>query len=252
MLDDAVLPSGAQPFTGTAPAVLPHGPSSIPGMGNLVFAHRLWAVGESPHAVWEWLGARVPRGFVKTETSSGTNRGVPSWGVEDDLSVDPPNISTAELQFSIAGDASGRAVVRVDTVVGWTPPKPSDEYVPARDRFLIVTVVHSGRSGRIGKRVVTSDPKLVQLVVRTFNGLPIEPPNIVHGCPPSGRRTVSYRVAFASASTAPPDLVATAGKCGAVEVVVNGRAVPVLDDLPKQEFANVVAHVLGLTEPHFG
>ena len=117
MLDEAVLPSGARPSTAPAPAVL-RGPSSTPAMGNLVFAHRLWTVDEAPHAVWQWLQAHVPSGFVKYGTSSGTNRGVPSWGVEDSLSVLPPNTSYAELQLGVAADASGKAVVRVDSQVG--------------------------------------------------------------------------------------------------------------------------------------
>jgi hypothetical protein len=251
MLDEAVLPSGAHPFTGSAPTVL-NGPS-VPGIGNLVLAHRLWAVAEAPHADWQWLQAHVPHGFVKTVTSSGTDRGVPSWGLQDDLSVDPPNISTAELQFSIAGDPAGHAVIRVDTVVGWTEPRPTDEFVAARDRSVIVSVIHSGGgSGRVGKRVVSSDPKLVQPIVDTFNRLPVEPPNSVYHCPSIGPRTVSYRVAFAPAPTAPPDLVATIGKCGPVEVIVNGRSAVELDDLPKQALANDVSHVLGFTEPHFG
>jgi hypothetical protein len=255
MLGEAVLPSGTHPLKGLAPAVL-RGPSSIPGMDNLVFAHRLLTVNEAPHAVWQWLQAHVPGGFTKTETSSGTNRGIPTWGVEDDLSVAPQNISTAELQLAIAGNASGQAVMRVDTVVGWTEPRPRAEFVRTNERTVIVTVIHSGfglpAGGTIGKRVVTSDPKLVQPIVRTFDRLRIYPPGGVTECGALSAHPVVYRVAFAASPTSTPEVVATVGRCGSVQVIVGGRDAPGLDDLPAQAFATSAAHLLGLSQPHFG
>jgi len=248
MLDKAVLPAGARPSTAPPPAVV-RGPS-VPGIGNLVFAHRLFTVNEAPHAVWQWLQAHVPKGFVGVGGSSGTDRGVPSWGVEDDLSAVPTNISAAELQFGIAGDASGRAVVRVDTVVGWTEPRPTDEFVSARDRVVIVNVVR-GR-GPAGKRVVTADPRLVQPIIQEFNRLRVEPPDSVCHCPPSGARTVAYKVAFATTPSTTPDVVATIGLCGPIRVTVGGTAAPSLAAINDQPFGDAVAHVLGLSEPHFG
>src|SRR5438132_12712629 len=53
MLGEAVLPAGARPTSAPAPKVL-RGPS-LPAMGNLEFAHRLWTLDEDPHAVWQWL-----------------------------------------------------------------------------------------------------------------------------------------------------------------------------------------------------
>ena len=84
-------------------------------MGNLVFAHRIWTVAEAPHAVWQWLQAHMPPGFVKDGTSSGTDRGVPSWGVEDELSCFRRTPATPSCELGVAADASGKAVVRVDT-----------------------------------------------------------------------------------------------------------------------------------------
>ncbi len=254
MLDEAMLPSGMHSFRGSAPTVL-RGPT-VPGIGNLVFAHRLWTVDEAPHAVWQWLQVHVPRGFVKTESSSGTSRGVPSWGVEDDLSVQPPNISVAELQLAIAGDASLGTVIRGDTVVGWTEPRPADEFVPTTDRTVTVSVVHispaSPSNGPIGKRVSISDPTMVQPIARTFNGLHVTPPSGPNPGGPPGCGSVLYRVGFSATPTARPDVVATVGRCGGIDVTTNGRAAIGLDDLPKQEFATDAAHILGFTEPHFG
>lgn len=252
MLDEAVLPAGARQSTAPAPAIL-RGPSSTPAMGNLVFAHRLWTVDEAPHAVWQWLQAHVPSGFVKYGTSSGTNRGVPSWGVEDSLSVRPPNTSYAELQLEVAADASGQAVVRVDSQVGWTAPRPADEFVPARDRVVTVRVIHPYEKGKpVSKTVVATDPKLVRPIVRSFNALRVTPPDTVHSCPPLRAISAVYEVSFATSADATPDLVASVGGCGGARVAVAGRPAPGLGDFSNSEFGDAVAHVLGLPHPHFG
>jgi hypothetical protein len=252
MLDRVVLPAGARVSNAKAPSVL--GGPSVPGIGNLEFAHRFWVIHEDPRLVYKWLQAHVPSGFRRTGTSTGTNRGVPSWGVTDAVAVEPANISDAELQFAIAGNAAGGTTVRVDTVVSWTEPRPVDEFVPRRDRTVIVTVLHPYEPGtREGKRVATSDPKVVGPIVRAFNRLKVAPPEGVHGCPVMGIHTASYRIAFATSPRATPNVVATIGKCSrGPSVTVDGRAAPNLLDTVTSEFADAVARVLGFTEPHFG
>ena len=249
MLREAVLPAGARPSRAPAPKLL-SGLGSVPAIGNLVYGHRLWTVNEDPRAVYRWLQVRGLRGFGRSMTSTGSNGGVPIWGVEFDLASNPPNITEAALEYGIISDASGHAVVRVDSVVGWAQPRPANEVVGAADKVVIVTVVHI--DGSIGKRVVVTDPKVVQPIVRAFNQLRVSPPEGPHGCPPMGEHTVSYQVAFATSATAPPDVVASIGKCGNIGVTVKGRPAPGLGDFVNAGFGDAVAHVLGLSEPHFG
>jgi len=253
MLDEVVLPAGSQPFMGPDPTGL-HAPLEFPGTRNLVFAHRLWTVPGTPHAVWQWLQAHVPHGFVLGYIGSGgTFR---TFGVEVDLVVAPRDVSRAQLQFGIGAESSGRSVIRADTVVGWTKPRPTNEFVPTTDRTVTVSVVHispgSPSNGPIGKRVSTSYPTLVEPIVRTFNGLHVPPPPEPNPGGPAGCGSVLYRVGFSATPLATPDVVATVGACGGVDVTVNGRASTGLDDLPKQEFATDAAHILGFTDPHFG
>jgi hypothetical protein len=251
MLDEAVLPPGARVSSAPPPAVL-RAPGGSPAMGNLLYAHRTWTVDEAPHTVWQWLQAHVASGFVKDGTSSGTASGVPSWGVEDRLSVFPPNTSYAELLYGVAADASSKAVVRVDTEVGWTAPRPADEYVPARDRVVTVRVIHPYEPGKpVSKTVVATDPKLVDPIVHSFNALRVSPPDEVHGCPAMGMGSAVYEVSFATAPHAKPDLVASIGGCGGVTVTVAGHPAMALGDLSNEGFGNAVAHVLGLPTPHF-
>ncbi len=196
MLDHVVLPAGARRSTAAAPSGL--GGPSVPGIGNLEFAHRFWTISEDPHAVYRWMQLHPPQGFLRSETSTGTNGGVPTWGVTYAVAVAPVNISDAELQFEMAGNHSGGTTVRVDTVVGWTDPRRIDEYVSPSDRAVTVTVVHTfDPAGPPGESVVTTDPTAVRLLANTFNRLDVAPPEGVHGCPPMGLHTVSYRIAFA-------------------------------------------------------
>ena len=252
MVAEVVLPAGSKPFTGPAPAGL-HAPLEFPGTRNLVFAHRLWIVNETPYELWHFVQAHVP---FPGQVGVGTAGNVGTWTFDDDLAFTPQNISMGSLQLEIAGNAAGPAVIRADTVVQWTTPRPTEEFVPPTDRTVTVSVVHislaNPTTGPIGKRVSTSDPKLVQPIVRTFNELHVTPPPAPNpgGGPCNG--TVVYRVAFSASPTASPAILATVGICGGLAVTVNGRAARGLDDLPNEAFATDVAHVLGLAEPHFG
>jgi hypothetical protein len=140
--------------------------------------------------------------------------------------------------------------VRVDTVVGWAQPRPANEFVSGKDRVVIVTVVRI--DGRLGKRVVVTARSVVESIVSAFNRLRVSAPEDMHGCPPMGSHSVSYRVAFAASPKASPDIIASIGKCSSVGVTVKGHAAPALGDFVNAEFENAVAHTLGLPEPHFG
>jgi hypothetical protein len=256
-LDEAVVPSGAASFTGPAPTGLQCPFLQGPSIGNLVYAHRLLTINEAPHALWQWLQAHVPNGFVSD--GHGTLGGpAVIWYVEEHAAELPANTSEALLQLSIVGAASGPAVLRVDSTVGWTTPRPANEFVPATNATVIVTVVHmpvgTSSTGRVGKQVTTSDPQLVQPIVRAFNGLPVVPPpgrfGFGKGCEVAG--TVVYRVAFVTATAATADVAGTVGNCGQVEVTVNGKAAAMLNDEPKAALEYDLAHVLGFAEPHFG
>jgi hypothetical protein len=259
MLNEVVLPVGSRPYTGPTPAgfgaPLYFPPLELSGTRNLVYAHRLWTVNETPYAVWHFVQAHVPfHGYVGQ--GSMTRGNIRTWTFEDDLATTPQNISKGSLQLAITGDASGPAVIRADTIVGWTTPRPADEFVRTTDRTVTVSVVHISpahpSTGPIGKHVTTSAQNLVQPLITTFNHLHVPAPSGPNPGGPPGCGTVVYRVAFSSSPTAIPDVVATVAGCGGLNVSVNGHADTRLDDLPKQEFATNAAHVLGLADPHFG
>src|SRR5262249_38686714 len=149
-------------------------------------------VAERPYDVYQWLQRHSPPGFAKGEIGFGTNQGVHLWDVEQQLRVQPPNISYADLEQGVTGPKSGPAFIRVDAVVGWTAPRPADELVGSRDRVVTVSGVHTSEPGTpVGRHVTTTDPKLVLPIVRAFNALHVAPPNQVFHCPTIGPRSIS-------------------------------------------------------------
>jgi len=253
MLNDAVVPAGKVRSAAGLPDSL-QAPYQLPYTKQIVQAHRVWSVPAKLADVAGFLHANTPRGYTSNSGGVLTVGGVKTYFYDQQPRVLPPNVSSAQLQLSVAADGPNAVFVRADATVGWTRPRPADEFVPATDRVVIVSVIHEFQPGKpLGKRVVLTDARVVQPIVRAFNRLRVAaPPTIVHGCPPMGPRTVSYRIAFAASPTSAPDIVASIGKCSDVGVSVHGRSAPALGDFINADFANAVAHVLGLAEPHLG
>jgi hypothetical protein len=250
MSNEVLLPPHANRFHGAEPAAYDD-IYGLEAIGNLTLTTRLYTVAEPPSRVAKWLQAHVPKGM----STNGTTIGTGSVGklhfaeVDNFLRLRPPNISFAELRLRAEDDGTGNTIIRADAAVAWTEPRPANEYVPAQDHVVTVTVVHaSGTSPHVATAATLIDP-----VIRTFNDLPVDPPPAPHGfieCGPMGANTVSYEVAFSTTRTSTPDLVAGVGQCGAVSVTVHGHKELALQD---DRFSTAVARVLGLTDgPHWG
>jgi len=251
MLARAVLPTGARPSTSAAPSVL-RGPCELVP-GKFVLAHRVWTVPDDSDAVYQWLQAHPPSGFQSTGTCSSVKDPgvVQSRTVIDGLLIDQENISEAELQFGIAKNGAGGTTVRADAVVGWTERRAGDEYVPAADRVVIVSVIRAFQPGKpVVRRVVVTDHAKVAQIERAFDALRVSPSPWVSGCYMLTSNAVSYRIAFASSPTAAPDVVATAAACSPLNVTVGGRPRPALSG-NSGAFGLAVAHAIGQTTLNF-
>jgi hypothetical protein len=247
MVGEAVIPPGSRPYHGRMPAVL-HAPLEFPGTKQVVQAHAIWIVRAGLRDVAGFFKTNTPRGFTGLGTGGETLQGVPSYTVSDPLDVLPPNVANAELDVSVANGGNNLVVIRADAVVAWTPPRPAGDFVPPRDRVVTLTVLHPYAKGSPpGKRVVTSDPKLVEPIVRSFNQLRVRAPQPFYECGSLTAHSVSYRVAFSTSPTAAPDVVAGTSQCG------SGATFPKAEDLTgDSSFGDALAHLLGLPEPHFG
>jgi len=244
MVDQAILPHGASAFTGPVPAQIA-GPGSRPDVDNLVYAHRVYIVSETPYQVWHFLQAHVPHGFVNRERNSGTTRGQPSYGVGHDLLSLPLNVSIAELWISTAADPSGHAIIHVDGEAAWTVPRPAEEYVLPQDHVMIASTDHPYEPGKpVGRRVVVTDTKVIRPIAQAFDRLRLAPAGGRGECGFISNHAVVYRIAFAPSVGARPRLTANLS-CYKVAVNVNGRNEPTLNNLPDRAWADL-RRILGI------
>ncbi|MGO9875421.1 MAG: hypothetical protein ACLPVY_16650 [Acidimicrobiia bacterium] len=239
MLADLVLPPGAQSSHETPPALLATAQDD-PGFGNLEDVHNLFTIRAVPTAVVALLMARRPHGYTNGYTSSGTIQGVRNWGIIWTLATSPMNISVAELQVGIVGGQAGTSVVRVDAVVGWTAPRPANEYVSAQDHVVVVTFIPQVDGPVARHRIITAHEQ-VALLVTVFNQLRVMPPDANFGCPISSG---AYRLAYSKSVGVTPDVIAEVGTCRFVTVTIDGHSAPGLDDGPRLVFSTAAAHAL--------
>ena len=109
-----------------------------------------------------------------------------SWGVNDALLIDQENINEASLCNSASQETRGevRTVCAADSVVGWTETRPADEYVPADDAVVIVSVIRVFQPGKpVARRVVVTDPAKVAEIARVPARCSRRTRGWVSGCP---------------------------------------------------------------------
>ena len=265
IVSEATLPPGSTKSNIAFPSSLSE-PASTPGFRNLEGVSQLWVTNESPSTALHWLESHLPAGFTLAGTSSGSGPGAQGvvLGTGGSLNVLPENISYAALQFQataaspdcpVHANCFSGTYIRVDAITGWVAPRPANEYVPATDKVVSVTVACFSCDLLVApKPHITSNPKLVQPIINAFNALAVEPPGAVYNCPMIGANSVTYRVAFSATTTTTPDIVVTIGLCGPDQVTVHGRVAPSLSAYANDggAFGDAVAHVLGLATPHFG
>ena len=169
-----------------------------------------------------------------------------AYVTDNRLTVLPIDIGNAELDVSVSDAGAGNVVIRVDSIVAWTKPRPRAEFASDQDRVVILTVIHLDKR-RHGKRVVATKPSLVQPLLWSFNQLRLSAPLPWYECPPGARLT--YRVAFARSPAAPPDVVATMGLCSGLDATAGKHVLPALD--PSAAFVTEIAHLLGASELHY-
>ncbi len=129
VVTEAELPPDAARSTAPPPPLLRTRQSTV-AFGNLVGVDRLFTTHETPAAVVAFVQSHVSRGFVFESTDTGTVGGSRILGVIQSQSDPPTNISIVQLQVAAVAAKGGGAVVRVDSLVGWTAPKPAAEQRP--------------------------------------------------------------------------------------------------------------------------
>ena len=171
-----------------------------------------------------FLKTHAPAGFAESAVGSSSSPTEHAQDVIQQLRIVPENVSEAGLEIGVEADPAGGSLVNVYGGVQWTEPRPADEFVPAHDHAVVISVIRVFQPGKpIARRVVVTDPAKVSAIAQTFDVLSVAPPGLVFNCYMLSSSAVSYRIAFATSSTAKPDLVATAAPCSVTVVTVDGQ-----------------------------
>ena len=169
MVTEAVLPPGARPLASHRCPPLLRDRSRAPRLATSWGRTGEWTVAQDPSAVVAFLKTHVPSGFVASGVSTSSSPTERAQYVIDQLRAFAPNVSDAGLEIGVARRNLARTTVRADAVVGWTEPRPADEYVPAADSVVIVSVIRVFQPGKpVVRRVVVTDPAAVAQIARAF------------------------------------------------------------------------------------
>lgn len=223
-------------------------PSLWGGAAAALDVHELFELPEPITTAAAFLSAHVPPGLFLSVSGQGTGL-VGAVGAQvaytevayEPRSV-PAGVYAAQLVLTIAANASGGSIVRVDAQVIWYPPRSAAEYIDAARYHALTVAVTVLNPVRTITKVVTSQADIAQLA-DVLNRSQVEPLTFA-GCPVS---FATYRLAFAVSARQPPVVVVTATRqpCLGAQITVDGRKQP-----PLQDDATVVAiadRLLGFT-----
>lgn len=228
LLGRAKLPPSAR-LTSTAPSPAIAEAPQQPATANLAQATHFATAPGTAAGVIAFFEHHRPVGYTKNmsgQGSSTTGTGQVST-LSENLTGMPPGVASTTLLVSVASSSPTRVGIRLDAQVTWLPAKSAGLEVPPADITAVVAVTEAASPSQIAaehlpapRRVVVSDPRRVEALRRAADGLAPALPGAT-SCPADmGTR---YVVAFATSSTAPPDMVFTAGSCGDVAVTGRGR-----------------------------
>jgi hypothetical protein len=210
-------------------------PSGSPVMGLTATAHEdaigYWRVNGSATALLAWEKAHISRGFSRQDTIIGP----PSWNTVYALPAVPGVLPTREMNVQFYDAGGGATVIMADAMVGWQPPRPASEVIPAS--VTEVTIAAPGApSQKVPTLVTITSGAAVRRLAALVNGLPLSSVSRGIPCASGNGFTLTFRVTAGG----PPVAVADGpGGCGQVALTLNGKHEPPL--LPPDVSAYIAA-----------
>jgi hypothetical protein len=253
MLKAFVPPPGARKVSGSPVpgSVLSRSPAVLTLTDDDVVTETTWwlAPGD-PQQVLAWEMAHIPTLY------ESYGRGITAAGVWNDvfrIPAVPGLFDTRELAVSTTSAGHGKAAIRVDSLVGWIPVRPSGDTVPATARVAKLVETRFGFGGTPPRQSTTvmatatvTNPAQVAALAAYLNDLAVNPPGGVSSCPmPSGGLTVTFSAQPAGRALAAAS--ATLGGCDFLGYTMPGQAAIALGGGPAGEnLLDEVNHVTGL------
>jgi hypothetical protein len=202
---------------------------------DVVLRTQWWRADGKPAAVLAWV-QRAAQAWKDgsaefTLSGSGSSGGPAADSMQFDqftLPAVPGVLPNRWVLVSVADDGADHTAIRVDAEVGWLPPKPAAERIPAAAEAVTITPVAGLRPLPADDRPVTvTDPAKVARIAAVIDGLPLFPPG-EFSCPADFGRAMRLTFRATLAGPVLAEVTGQTGGCGAVQVDIEGKPMPQL------------------------
>lgn len=218
-----VAPPGAQRLP-QAPRALKVPITSVVST-TLVDDVAFWRAPGQPQAVLAWEQAHLSRRF----TPGDADFGPPSWDRMFSLSPIPGVLNARDLVVEVTGAGHGQTAIRVDAQVGWQPPRPAAERVPAAARVVTITQLPSLRphAKPPPAPVTITGLTVVRQLAALVDSLQLSTIGPDASCPAAFGGGI--RLTFLARAGRPPLAIAQGpATCGTVQFSAGGKRQPAL------------------------
>jgi len=158
-------------------------PITYLGDGYQVDGTTFWQAPGAPTAVLNWEIAHISHRFSLGDADFGT--GITPADRSFELPAIPGVLTSRDLVVEVVSMGAGRTGIRVDAEVGWQPPRPASDDVPATARVVTIAEETTMQTGAgLPSPVTITDPAAVAKLATLVNSMPISPFNgIAVSCP---------------------------------------------------------------------
>jgi hypothetical protein len=185
LLASFVPPPGASrlPKAPNLPGGYLKNPITFLGDGYQVDGTTFWQAPGAPTAVLNWEIAHISHRFSIGDADFSVNGSPADRSFE--LPAIPGVLTSRDLVVEVVSMGAGETGIRVDAEVGWQPPRPASDQVPAAARLVMIAEETTMQTGQgLPSPVTITDPAVVAKLAALVNSMPISPINgIAVSCP---------------------------------------------------------------------
>ena len=157
-------------------------PITYLGDGYQVDGTTFWQAPGAPTAVLNWEIGHISHRFALGDADFGISGSPADRSFE--LPAVPGVLTSRDLVVEVVSMGAGQTGIRVDAMVGWQPPRPAIDKVPATARVVTIAETTMQTGQRLPSSVTITDPAVVAKLAALVNSMPIAPINgVAVSCP---------------------------------------------------------------------
>jgi hypothetical protein len=207
-------------------AALAHASQTFGVPGYTAYAHAWWIVPTAPRWAMFYANTRSPATGTMGPAVSGSSE-VKAFTLpasSDAITVEGVSVTAKWLP-------DGKTGVRADAQVGWLPPRPAAERIPAGTRRLLLRVASptTYQYGQYGRAIPITSQTQIRKVVALLNRLLRYPPGMSFGCGGPTQGPPARLTFYGDRGTRPLALATVdPGNCPWVQLTIAGHTEPLL------------------------